>query len=186
MLSAEGIPADGVHMLRPWLAMFLLALPPCEKKRAEAGVLFLDQRLERDGIAQGKRMVGLETIESQTNAITGLPEPTQIGLLKATIATMPLRNDALEVLHRLYLARDIAPIMPFTKHIVEKAGYDASSFDVFEREIGTKRNYGMRDAALPLLAEGGAFLAVGALHLVGKEGLVALFREAGYTVTPVE
>lgn len=185
-LAAEGIPAEGVHMLRPWLALFTLALPACEKKRTEAGVLFLDQRLERDGIAQGKRMVGLETVEGQIDAITGMQEPTQVWLLKATIATVPLRDDALEVLLRAYLARDIATTMPFTRHIVEKAGYDSSSLDVFEREIGTKRNYGMRDVALPLLQEGGAFIAVGALHLVGKEGLVALFREAGYTVTPVE
>jgi uncharacterized protein len=51
--------------------------------------------------------------------------------------------------------------------------------------LGT-RNLGMRDKALPLLAEGGAFIGVGALHLPGRQGLVALFREAGYTVTAVE
>ncbi len=44
----------------------------------------------------------------------------------------------------------------------------------------------MRDRALPLLGKGGAFIAVGALHLPGDKGLVALFREAGYTVTAVE
>jgi uncharacterized protein YbaP (TraB family) len=44
----------------------------------------------------------------------------------------------------------------------------------------------MRDAAGPLLDEGGVFIAVGALHLSGEKGLVALLREAGYTVTPVE
>jgi uncharacterized protein YbaP (TraB family) len=44
----------------------------------------------------------------------------------------------------------------------------------------------MRDAALPHLAEGKAFIAVGALHLPGKNGLVALLRGAGYTVSPVE
>ena len=44
----------------------------------------------------------------------------------------------------------------------------------------------MRDKALGYLAEGGnAFIAVGGLHLPGKQGLVTLLREAGYTVTAV-
>jgi uncharacterized protein YbaP (TraB family) len=50
----------------------------------------------------------------------------------------------------------------------------------------TVRNTRMRDAAIPLMAEGGAFIAVGALHLVGREGLVALFREAGFSVYAIE
>ena len=48
------------------------------------------------------------------------------------------------------------------------------------------RNLGMRESAVAHLSEGGAFIAVGALHLPGRHGLVALLREAGYTVTPVE
>jgi uncharacterized protein len=185
-LAAEGLPANVAHLLRPWLAVFMLALPPCEKRRADAGLVYLDQRIERDAIAQGKRVVGLETMALQVSALDGLPEAAQVGLLKATVATIRLRNDALEVMHRAYLARDLATSVPFTKRIVERAGHDSSPLDVFEREIATKRNYGMRDASLPLLEQGGAFVAVGALHLLGKEGLVELYRAAGYVVTPIE
>jgi len=185
-LGAEGLPAQAVHLLRPWLAVFMLALPPCEKRRADAGLAHLDKRLERDAIAQGKRVVGLETFALQIGALDGLPEGAQIGLLKATVATIHLRNDALEVVHRAYLARDLAISLPFTKRIVERAGHDPSPLDDFERDIATKRNYGMRDGSLPLLRQGGAFIGVGALHLVGKEGLVELYRAAGYTVTPIE
>ena len=185
-LGAEGFPAKAAHMLRPWLAVFMLALPPCEKRRTDAGLAYLDKRLERDAIAQGKRVVGLETFALQIGALDGLPEAAQVGLLKATVATIRLRDDALEVVHRAYLARDLAISLPFTKRIVERAGLDPSPFDDFERDIAVKRNYGMRDAALPLLQQGGAFIGVGGLHLPGKEGLVELFRAAGYTVTPIE
>ena len=185
-LGAEGLPAQAVHLLRPWLAVFMLALPPCEKRRTNAGLVYLDKRLERDAIAQGKRVVGLETMALQIGALDGLPEAAQIGLLKATVATIHLRKDALEVVHRAYLARDLAISVPFTKRIVERAGHDPSPLDDFERDIATKRNYGMRDASLPLLQQGGAFIGVGALHLSGKEGLVELYRVAGYTVTPIE
>ena len=43
----------------------------------------------------------------------------------------------------------------------------------------------MAQRALPILAQGNAFMAVGALHLPGQEGLVRLLRNAGYTVTSV-
>ena len=43
----------------------------------------------------------------------------------------------------------------------------------------------MAERAALLLADGGAFIAVGALHLVGKAGLIERFRALGYTVTKV-
>jgi uncharacterized protein YbaP (TraB family) len=43
----------------------------------------------------------------------------------------------------------------------------------------------MMKRAAPLLAKGGAFVAVGALHLSGKDGLIQRARAAGYTVTKV-
>jgi uncharacterized protein len=185
-LGADGMPPEAVHMLRPWFAGLALALPVCERKRTQAGLLPLDQRLEREAIAQGKRVVGLETASSQIDALMGLSEVVQIKLLKGSVATLHLRDDALEVLHRAYLARDLGTTIPFTKRIMERAGQDASPVDAIESQIAVKRNYGMRDASLPLLQQGGAFVAVGALHLLGKEGLVELFRAAGYTVTPIE
>lgn len=36
------------------------------------------------------------------------------------------------------------------------------------------------------IAEGGLFIGVGAAHLQGREGLVELLRQSGYTVTAVE
>jgi uncharacterized protein len=185
-LAAEGIPQNAAHLLRPWFAAFALAVPVCEKQRTAAGLLPLDKRLERDGIAQGKQVVGLETMQFQFNAIMDLPEDVQVSFLKATVATLQLRDDALEVVHQAYLRRDLGIAMPFTKRIIERAGYDAAAIDAIERDIAIKRNYGMRDAARPLLQQGSAFIAVGALHLLGKEGLVALLRADGYSVMPVE
>jgi uncharacterized protein YbaP (TraB family) len=43
----------------------------------------------------------------------------------------------------------------------------------------------MADRADPMLAKGNVFLAVGALHLIGDEGVVELFKKKGYTATPV-
>ena len=47
------------------------------------------------------------------------------------------------------------------------------------------RNEMMAKRAAPLLANGGAFIAVGALHLPGRSGLIARFRAMGYRVEKV-
>ena len=41
----------------------------------------------------------------------------------------------------------------------------------------------MAQRLAPMLEDGNAFVAVGALHLPGNEGLVQLLRDSDYTVT---
>jgi hypothetical protein len=43
----------------------------------------------------------------------------------------------------------------------------------------------MLQALLPLLAKQRVFVAVGALHLPGKEGLLTLLRQAGFDLRPL-
>ena len=57
--------------------------------------------------------------------------------------------------------------------------------DEFTRLLLVSRNEVMATRAAPLLAGGGAFIAVGALHLSGKSGLIERIRAAGYHVVDV-
>ncbi len=57
--------------------------------------------------------------------------------------------------------------------------------DEFTGLLLTGRNAIMAERFAPLLKDGGAFIAVGALHLTGKDGLVERLRRLGYTVTKV-
>jgi uncharacterized protein YbaP (TraB family) len=120
------------------------------------------------------------------NALAGMPEAIQVYLLKTSLAVIDTIMDQWETVHALYLARDLGAVWPFGVRLVQKAGFDTAPFAEVAREIIDKRNFTMRDTALPLLKQGNAFIAVGAVHLVGKDGLVELFRAAGYTVTMVE
>ena len=88
---------------------------------------------------------------------------------------------------QLYLARQLGAIWPLQLALAEQGrrGSPAPSL---------RRGRACRGPATSACAtrrcthldEGGVFIAVGALHLPGRQGLVALLREAGYTVTAVE
>ena len=56
----------------------------------------------------------------------------------------------------------------------------------FWERLVARRNRRMVERMLPGLRQGGVFVAVGALHLPGEEGLVALLRQEGFTVERVD
>ncbi|HEY7840695.1 MAG TPA: TraB/GumN family protein [Gammaproteobacteria bacterium] len=49
----------------------------------------------------------------------------------------------------------------------------------------TGRNRIMVERMLPLVESGDAFVAVGAMHLPGADGILALLRERGFTIERV-
>ena len=59
----------------------------------------------------------------------------------------------------------------------------AEVYGDFEEIMIAARNKVMSERASKILAEGNAFIAVGALHLPGEKGLVEMFRKSGYSVT---
>ena len=71
------------------------------------------------------------------------------------------------------------------KGLAQIAGLKSSGFASFSRELIAKRNHTMFESSRPLVDKGNAFIAVGAAHLIGATGLVALYRKAGFTVTAI-
>jgi uncharacterized protein len=186
VLGSNGTPRHLATVLRPWLVTLSLSLPACERRRAAAGLQALDMRLAEAGKKRGIPVVGLETLEGQMRALAAVPERDQLQMLKMSLKFYNRSGDLMETMVRRYLNRDIGVIWPFQIELARSAGFSPESFKTFEEQMVSVRNRRMRDAALPLLREGGTFIAVGALHLPGKVGLVELFREAGFNVTAID
>ena len=186
VVEKAGIPGDVAKLLKPWLVNTLLAISDCERRQIDAGAPVVDMRLGEHAKAKGIPIVGLETIELQLAALASVPDEEQLQMLKVGLKYADRTSDMLETLLQLYLNRQMGAAMPFQIALAEKSGVPASAFDGFQKALLVDRNASMTKKAAPLLEQGQAFIAVGALHLPGKTGLVALLREAGYTVTPVE
>jgi len=185
-LAGAGLPVAMTGSVKPWVVSLVMAVSACERARVSSGTPVLDIVLARLARAQKIPVVGLETIEEQLAAVAAVPNNEQLRALRTELHYVKRRNDLAETLVQLYLRRRIGAAVPFRQLLGARAGYAPETLTGFTREIIVKRNRTMRTRLMPLLGKGGAFVAVGALHLIGEDGLVALLRRAGFDVMPVE
>jgi uncharacterized protein len=186
VLTASGVDADVAMRLQPWLAFLLMSYSECERSRIIGGKLTLDGEIARIGEDRGVGVIGLETVETQFLALSEIPEPDQLAILRNGLIMRDRVTDLTETMIQLYLKRDIAAMWPLQSAIGKAAGLQPVALNAFEQSILINRNTKMRDRAAAHLAYGGVFVAVGAAHMPGKTGLISLLRDIGYTVTLVE
>jgi uncharacterized protein len=184
-MEQVGVPGEALAQLRPWVVTMLMALSPCERRRMTAGRVALDNAIAQRGRSRGRPVVGLETLDDQLKAMASVGEEHQLVMLRASLALYDRTDDLMETLVLRYLERQIGHIWPLQKELWLQAGFGPEALDSFQEALLTRRNKRMEEAAIPLLRQGRSFIAVGALHLVGRDGLVQLLRDAGWTVTAV-
>ncbi len=172
-----GVPAQAADRMKPWAAMVVLSMP-----QSRTGQV-LDTLLYSAAIRAGKSTSGLETAQEQLAVFDTLPQAEQLMLLEEAVAQYPQMADMLEQLHVAYLARDLAALA----NINEKYGMagDAELAHKINSALIDQRNLRMAQRVDVYLRQGGVFVAVGALHLPGGQGLLQLLRRRGYTVTSI-
>jgi uncharacterized protein YbaP (TraB family) len=186
VIPKSGMPGELAGLLKPWLVSMLLATSDCERKQVASGAVVLDLRVAAEAKKYGIAVGGLETVEDQLAALAAVPDDQQVAMLKVGLKYTDRADDMMETLVQMYVKRRIGAAMPFQLALAAESGTPGSVFDGFKQTLLVDRNVKMRDAAAPMLEKGNAFIAVGALHLPGPTGLVALLRERGYTISAVE
>ena len=190
-LSKRGMPLGAVKMFKPWMLAAMLATPACEAARKSQGVEILDISLATRAKAAEKPVLGLETMEEQISAMASLPMKDHINGLVETLRMGGVADDVFETMIALYTEGNTARIMPAISAALEaKTGRtelaDLEAQAAFEEKMITNRNTIMAARLPQKLAEGGAFVAIGALHLPGELGVIQQLKDTGYTVEVVK
>ena len=186
-LIKRGIPFQSIVKMKPYMVSSMVSLSSCELSRKANGVPFLDMKLAQDGLASGKEIKGVETMQEQIEAMASLPLTFHVKALVSAVQYPQYTADMMETTVQLYLRDQLGMVFPAGVYFApEKNNEDFKDIVLFEERMITRRNYNMVGRAEPILAEGNVFMAVGALHLIGDEGVVELFRKKGYTVTAVK
>lgn len=174
-MHRQGIPEPVVARMKPWAVAVTLMTPP-----SGSGVV-LDQRLYRAAIAAGKQVTGLESVAEQMALFDDLSQQDQIALLEDTLEFLPEIGRELAELLQAWRERDLRRLQEISDKYLQQG--DPRLAAMFKRRVILERNYRMADRLQPYLRQGQCFVAVGALHLPGEEGLLNLLQQRGYTIT---
>lgn len=192
-LSAIGISPEVSPQLQPWFLALSLSRSNCPAGGAGVGAggppqETADARIERIAAEQGAAVVGLETPAEQVDALASVPDEVALRMLKDAAERRVSPEDFESTITGLYSARRIGYLLAMRGQnwsgVLDGDGY-ADFISAFVGSFITRRNHAMAARAAPILAEGQAFVAVGALHLPGDEGMVELLRGQGFTVTRI-
>ncbi len=184
-LSAHGYPTEFAHHLKLWFLAVAASLPACETEGEALGLPEVDDTIARLGAARGLPVVGLETIQEQVAALAAVSPELAGRMLLAAARSPDLDDDAYMTLLQLYQRKRPADAIAVLDAAPGVPDQDRAAERDFTRLLLVSRNATMAERALPYVKKGGAFIAVGALHLSGKDGLVERFRQAGYKVTKI-
>lgn len=177
VLAEYGMPEMMIRQLKPWAVMAQMSMP--KPKTGE----FLDRVLYERALQAQKPVYGLETYEEQVNVFDKLTLQQQIALLDEAIENYPHLDEQLRTLLGLYMQRDLRALQQYSEKLNKKSSQDLVT--TFNQRLLIDRNVRMMDRMQVRLQEGNAFIAVGALHLPGEQGLLQLLAARGYRVTPV-
>jgi hypothetical protein len=183
-LQSLGADIEAFGNAKPWLVATALALPACETAR-QAELAVVDGIIVEKGKEAGVPVVSLETVEEQFSAFDAIPLDLQAEYLIASARLYPRMEDLFATMAELYLRRRVALIEALSRVLGDRTGISEEGYAAFNDLLVDRRNKVMVARAVPLIDEGATFIAVGALHLIGDKGLVALLRDEGYAVTRV-
>ncbi len=175
-MAGRGVPGSMLRMLKPWAVIVLLSAPP------SSSMVFLDSMLSKRATEQGKNVHGLESPEEQLGVFESMSMEDQVEMLRTTLRKLPDMPALIEEMIQAYVADDL---MTLAELGLSSMGDDDGVNEEFLKRINEDRNRRMVQRMMPLLDEGGAFIAVGALHLPFETGILKLLEQKGCTVTPV-
>ncbi len=178
VLKKFNIPEKFVNKMKPWAVMMTLSYP-----KPKTG-LYLDKILFNNAIKVNKPYYGLETVQEQLAIFNNISYPHQVILLRDTIAQYSKFGEQLEKLKSLYLSENLDGIHEYNTKIMLNGNFRVAK--KFMDVLIDKRNRTMVQRMQLRLREGGAFIAVGALHLPGNKGILQLLREQHYQLTAIK
>lgn len=182
VVAPYGLTPDALSQVTPWAVAMMIGIPVEQLEAMAAGAPEFDRQLVDAAVARGLPVTSLETIDEQIDAFATISEADQVALLAAMIALHPGLADLYATMIDRYAADDLAALMT-----LGMAGLDAGDPEVTARVLESLllvRNRRMAERMGPLLDGRPHLVAVGAMHLPGREGVLELMRAQGWTVTP--
>ncbi|HMG84106.1 MAG TPA: TraB/GumN family protein [Terracidiphilus sp.] len=177
--AGSGIPGGEAvfESMKPWLAALMLSLTPLMQAGYDpnSGV---ELELKPEFVKANKPVKGFETAEEQMHFLADMPDKQQVDFLVSELNDYDSAVDKFKQMLAAWSAGDVDALDK-----LNNAEFRDKYPDLFQTLV-VKRNENFTKQIQDLLkGDGVSFVAVGAGHLVGKEGVPAMLEKQGYKVT---
>ncbi|MDQ6762889.1 MAG: TraB/GumN family protein [Bacteroidota bacterium] len=156
---------------------FLVALlyPKMMNCSSPAGV---EEELLKVAKENKKEIKGLETMQFQASVFDSIPYEWQAKELLKNIDSFSIYKNEFDEMVDLYKRQDLDSM----QNMLMKSEFGSDKYDDL---LLNDRNKNWVKQLKEIMKKESVFVAVGAGHLTGEQGLISLLRKAGYTVEPL-
>jgi uncharacterized protein YbaP (TraB family) len=168
-----GMPLEIMTSMKPELVETLMypALLGCDGAEA------WEQKFMQMAKANHMEVKGLETVDDQLKIFDAIPYKTQAEELAATFDNIDSIKQNFNAMLDLYKQKDLEGLHAMM--------YSDEEFSQYDDLLLKNRNEKWIPEIIEEAKTKPTFFAVGAAHLAGPAGIIALLKEKGYTVEPV-
>jgi uncharacterized protein YbaP (TraB family) len=169
-----GLTAPMVTHAQPWFAALMLEQQQLAKSGFETGA-GVDEQIARRAKLDRKPIIGLETVDEQLGFFAHMTLPQQCDYVRSVLEDIDSDPQETDEMVQAWQQGDVDKL---SELLTEDALESPELFHV----LTTERNQRWLPRIRGLLDQRGDYLVVvGALHLIGPDGLVSLLRAEGYT-----
>ena len=170
-----GLPIEPLKRFKPWALALTLASLEWQKAGFDSE-LGLDRHFYDRARKDGKKIQGLETAEYQISRFDAIPMDQQERMLAETLDELDTEMANITRLTAAWKAGD-APAVE--RVVIEDLKRDPQ---MYQRLLVERNRNWIPKLETLLTQSGAAMVVVGAAHLVGPDGLLAMLKARGYRI----
>ncbi|AGI66572.1 putative GumN family protein [Octadecabacter antarcticus 307] len=187
--TSRGVPGFMAAKMQPWFLSMTLAIPPCAMASMMAGDLGLDGLLMKDAAALNLPVMALEPWQDMLALLSSGTFDKQIDALHISLVDPDIQDAFISTLISSYFNEDTSYGWYINSHLIDHMpNVDPALFDAqlaeLEEDLLNERNRNW----IPVIEAAAAshnqiFIAFGAAHLFGDQGVLNLLADNDWTIT---
>ena len=172
----------GLESMQPWLVYLTLSVLPAMQAGYDPSS-GIDQALQQQAEAAGKKIKGFETAEEQVHYLADFPQSEQVALLHEELAELPKSVAKTNEMVANWEHGNVAKIAAMENDDLQAKHPDLYKKLLVDRNVTIAAKL---EGVLKDPASGTVFVAVGAAHLAGPDSLQKLLEKDGFVAERVE
>ena len=172
--AALAIPVQAIAPMQPWMAGITLGMMGLVKEGYDpaSGV-----EMQLTPMVEGKTVRSLETAQSQIEMLANLSPKVQIEFLRSSIEDMEEGKAMVDEMVKDWAVGDVDDL---EEDLIQETKDESP--ELYDAMFVNRNKNWAKQIAAEMEGSGTDFIAVGAGHLVGEDGVPQMLRDMGYKV----